>query len=126
MTATIDPRTPWRETHISRIHRIDDRVYKVKKPVTFPFLDYGTLERRHACCRAEVELNRRFAPDVYVSVVALVPDGDVLAVAAEEDPRAVEYAVEMRRFDESNTLAARLAQVSEAELAAVGGAVAGF
>jgi aminoglycoside phosphotransferase family enzyme/predicted kinase len=126
MTAKIDPNAPWRETHISRVHLAGDRVYKVKKPVRFPFLDYGTLERRHACCRAEVELNRRFAPDVYLDVVALVPEGDELAVLAESDPRAIEYAVEMRRFDESDTLAARLAQVSDAELAAVGAAVAGF
>src|SRR5262245_22957130 len=94
--------TPLCETHISRVFTRGDRVYKVKKPVRFPFVDYGSLERRHACCRAEVELNRRFAPDLYGGVVALVPCGDV---APEDDPRAVEYAVEMARYEEASTLA---------------------
>src|SRR4051812_5389114 len=108
------------ETHISRVYLGGDSVYKVKKPVRFPFLDYGTLERRHQCCRDEVELNRRFARDLYCGVVALVDDGrGGLTVAPEDDPEAVEYAVEMRRYDESATLAARLAggQATPPELA---------
>ena len=47
-----------------------DRVYKLKKPVRFPYLDFSTLERREAACRAELSLNRRLAPDVYLDVVA--------------------------------------------------------
>src|SRR3954471_17754530 len=90
------------ETHISRVHLAGDTVYKVKKPVRFTFLDYGTLERRHQCCHDEVELNRRFTRDLYRGVVALVPDGrGGLTVAPEDDAEAVEYAVEMRRYDES-------------------------
>ena len=50
-----------------------ETAYKVKKPVRLPFLDYGTLARRRACCEAELRLNRRFAPDVYRELVALVP-----------------------------------------------------
>src|SRR3954467_4193786 len=80
------------ETHISRVYLIAEKAYKIKKPVRFPFLDYGTLERRRACCHAEVALNRRFAPDLYEGVVALLPDG---TPAAEDDPAAVEYAVVM-------------------------------
>ena len=49
-----------------------DRAYKLKKPLRLPFLDYGTLERRHHLCREEVRLNRRLAPDVYLGVRALV------------------------------------------------------
>src|SRR5690242_14057054 len=35
-----------RETHISWVFLAGGRVYKVKKPVRFPFLDYGTVARR--------------------------------------------------------------------------------
>ena len=47
-----------------------DKVYKLKKPVRFPYLDFSTLERREAACRAEFSLNRRLAPDVYIGVIA--------------------------------------------------------
>ena len=42
-----------------------DKVYKLKKPVRFPYLDYSTLAKREAACRAELALNRRLAPQVY-------------------------------------------------------------
>ena len=51
-----------RETHASYVFLTDDRAFKLKKAVVHPFLDYGTAARRHAMCRAEVELNRRLAP----------------------------------------------------------------
>lgn len=35
-----------RETHMSWVFLTDDRVYKLKKPVRYPFLDFSTLARR--------------------------------------------------------------------------------
>ena len=49
-------------------------------------------------------MNRRAAPDVYLGVRAIVPARDGVALAAEDAPDAIEYAVEMRRFDEAATL----------------------
>jgi aminoglycoside phosphotransferase family enzyme/predicted kinase len=118
-----------RETHISWVFLTADRAYKVKKPVRFPYVDYATAERRHAMCRAEVELNRRLAPDVYLGIRALVPaESGGLALGAEDDAAAVDYAVEMRRFDERHTLAARIAAgtAGAAEVAAVGAVLARF
>jgi aminoglycoside phosphotransferase family enzyme len=60
-----------RETHMSWVFMTEDRVYKLKKPVRFAYLDFSTLERRAAACRAEYLLNRRLAPDVYLGVVPL-------------------------------------------------------
>jgi aminoglycoside phosphotransferase family enzyme len=60
-----------RETHMSWVFLAGDRVYKLKKPVRFPYLDFSTLDRREAACRAEVSLNRRLAPDVYIGVAPL-------------------------------------------------------
>ena len=45
-----------------------ERAYKLKKPVRFSYLDFSTLARREAACRAELRLNRRLAPDVYLAV----------------------------------------------------------
>ena len=36
----------FKETHISRIYFVGDRVYKIKKSVDFGFLDFTTLEKR--------------------------------------------------------------------------------
>ena len=84
------PTVELRETHISWVFLAGDKAYKVKKPVQYPFLDYGTLERRRAFCHAEVALNRRFARDIYVGVVARVPTGtNGLRVAPEHDAPSV-------------------------------------
>ena len=56
------------ETHISSVFLGPDDVYKIKKPVDLGFLDFSTLERRRVACEAEVELNRRLAPDAYRGV----------------------------------------------------------
>ena len=93
-----------RETHASIVFLAGDRAYKVKKPVRLPFLDYGTLARRHALCLEEVRLNRPYAPRTYIGVRAIVPADDRFALGGADDPRAVEYAVEMRRLDEDRTL----------------------
>lgn len=64
------------QTHISFLFFIGDRVYKLKRPVRFPFLDSTTRERREDACRREVELNRRLAPDVYLGVATVLdPQG---------------------------------------------------
>jgi aminoglycoside phosphotransferase family enzyme/predicted kinase len=111
LAALRDPRTygasgrvEHRETHISHVFLVEDRAYKLKKELTLPFLDYGTLEQRHVFCREEVRLNRFFAPTVYVGVRAVVRTPDGFALLPDGDPTAVEYLVEMRRFNESDTL----------------------
>jgi aminoglycoside phosphotransferase family enzyme/predicted kinase len=118
-----------RETHISWVFLVGERAYKVKKPLVLPFLDYGTAARRRAMCRAEVALNRRLAPDIYLGVRSLVPAaGGGLRLGDEDDPDAVDYAVEMRRYSDADTLASRLAAGSAgpAELAALGERLAAF
>ena len=95
------------ETHISWVFLAGDRAYKLKKPLVLPFLDYGTAQRRREMCGEEIGLNRRLAPDLYLGVRAVAASADGLTLAAEDDPRAVDYLVEMRRFDEQHTLAAK-------------------
>src|SRR5687767_1120449 len=55
------------ETHLSWV-LLGPEVFKVKKPVTLPFVDFSTFENREAACRAEVRVNRRLAPRTYLGV----------------------------------------------------------
>ena len=64
-----------RETHVSTLFFVGDRVYKLKKPVKLDFLDFTTAAERERACRREVELNRRLAPDVYLGVAEVARDG---------------------------------------------------
>lgn len=114
-------RVELRETHISWVFLAGKLAYKLKKPVVLDFVDYGTAERRHRMCEEEVRLNRRLAPDIYLGVrgVRLV-DGRAELTEAN-DRHAVDFLVEMRRYDERQTLAARLdrGELTKAQLMAV-------
>lgn len=116
------------ETHCSSVFLTGDRAYKVKKAIVLPFLDYGTLERRQAMCEEELRLNRRLAPGIYLGVRSVVPTADGFRLDAPDHPQAVEYVVEMRRFREDDTLAARLTHGSavRADVQAVGALLARF
>lgn len=83
-----------------------DRVFKLKKPVRFAYLDFSTLGRREAACRAELKLNRRLAADVYLSVVPLTWTPNGLSIGGSGV--AVDWLVVMRRLNEASTLESRL------------------
>jgi aminoglycoside phosphotransferase family enzyme len=91
-----------RETHMSWVFLAGDRVYKLKKPVRFRYLDFSTLQRREAACRAELRLNRRLAPDVYLKVVPLTITPRGLSLGGKA--MVVDWLVVMRRLDEQQTL----------------------
>jgi len=82
------------ETHISTLLFVGDRVFKVRKPVQFPFVDFRRADARRADCQREVELNRRLAPDVYLGVADLTLNGESL-----------DSMVVMRRLPEERRLA---------------------
>jgi aminoglycoside phosphotransferase family enzyme/predicted kinase len=91
------------DTHAASVFLAGERAFKVKRAVRFPFLDFSTLEKRKAACESELEVNRPFAPQIYLRVVAITRAGDgALALGGNGEP--VEWAVEMRRFDETQTL----------------------
>ncbi len=93
-------------THASAVVLAGEHVYKLKKPVDFGFLDYSTLERRRQMCAAEVELNRRLAPGVYLGVIPITLDGQRVALGGAGE--VVEYAVHMRRLPDTATLSHRI------------------
>jgi aminoglycoside phosphotransferase family enzyme/predicted kinase len=84
------------ETHISAVFVGPHDVYKLKKAVRLPFLDFSAVATRGAMTRREVALNRVAAPGIYRGVRAIVRGVDgALALAPEDAPDAVEYVVHM-------------------------------
>src|SRR5271154_1147214 len=111
------------DTHAASVFLAGDRALKVKRAVRFPFLDYSTLERRQRACEAELAVNAPFAPEIYRGVVPITREaGGKLAVGGAGAP--VEWAVEMRRFDEKRTLDHLAAEIDEALADALGRSVA--
>jgi uncharacterized protein len=107
------------DTHISIVWLVGDRAYKLKRAVRYPYVDFSTVERRHAACDAELRLNRRTAPAMYLSVLPVVrADAGSLALGGAGDP--IDWVVEMARFDQ-NTLFDRLAERGELDLRLMGG-----
>ena len=90
------------DTHGAAVFLAGPDVYKVKRAVHFPFMDFSTLEKRHAVCQAELVVNRGNAPDLYLGIVPITRDGDVLHLGGSG--KVVEWAVHLRRFDENATL----------------------
>jgi uncharacterized protein len=100
---------PPRETHISAVFIGGDTVWKLKKAVRLPFLDFTTLGARKHFLRRELEINKPAAPGLYRDVIGIarrengtlhlsndapidlvlrmarVPDGDFLNVIASRD-----------------------------------------
>jgi aminoglycoside phosphotransferase family enzyme len=91
-----------RQTHISVVFLAGSLAYKIKKPVDLGFVNYRSLERRRHFCEEEVRLNRRLAPEVYLGVVPVTRDGDVIRVEGAGD--VIEWAVKMERLPDSATL----------------------
>lgn len=90
------------ETHISWIVLTGDWTYKLKKPVDLGFVNFSTLELRHAACLEELRLNQRTAPDLYDSVVEMTDDGRQIRFGGKG--QIVEYAVRMRQFSQNDLL----------------------
>ena len=86
------------QTHISSVFLTPDRAYKLKKPVHFGFLDFSTVELREKNCKAEVELNRRLAPEIYLGAVPVtLADGEL---SIDGQGEVVDWLVVMRRLEE--------------------------
>jgi aminoglycoside phosphotransferase family enzyme/predicted kinase len=99
------PRVVVHETHASWVFVAGARTYKIKKPLALGFLDYSSLASRRAACREEVRVNQDLAPGIYLGVRAILSGREGFRLAGEDAPGAAEYAVEMRTFEERDTLA---------------------
>jgi uncharacterized protein len=84
------------ETHSAVVYFAGDRAYKLKKPVNLGFLDFTSSAARAVACARETELNRRYAPDVYLGVAEI----------RDPDGRLCDHLVVMRRMPADRRLSA--------------------
>jgi len=95
------------DTHANTVVLSGSRAYKVKRAVTFPFLDYSTLALRKEACEREIVYNSRYAGNLYVKAAPITEEADgSLALDGSGEP--LEWVVVMNRFsqgDELDTLA---------------------
>ncbi len=89
-------------THGSLVFLAGERAYKLKRAVRYPYMDYSTPERRRAMCAAELAVNRRLAPELYIETVPIIrrSDGVLQIGEAAAGGEAVDWLVVMRRFSQ--------------------------
>jgi aminoglycoside phosphotransferase family enzyme/predicted kinase len=85
------------QTHASWVFIAPPYVYKIKKPVNLGFLDFSSLELRHADCERELVLNRRLAEDIYLGLESICNHDGELHFGGSGD--VIEWAVKMREMD---------------------------
>jgi len=90
------------DTHAAVVFLAGPRAYKLKRAVTYLYLDYGEAEQRRRCCEAELALNRRTAPRLYLEVRAV--NRDASGALTFGPGEAVDWLVVMRRFDQERLL----------------------
>ncbi len=96
------------ETHISSVLLTGEYAYKIKKPVDLGFLDFTSLADRKRYCEEELRLNRRLAPRLYLAALPIT--GSLDAPRLGGDGEAIDYAIQMRQFDQSQLLDSLLAR----------------
>jgi len=92
------------QTHISFVLLTGKYAYKVKKPMNFGFLDFSTLEKRKYFCEEELRLNRRLAPDLYLSVLPIIETDGKYSFDKSGQGTPVEYAIAMPEFSQEDLL----------------------
>ena len=96
------------ETHASLVFLAGGYAYKLKRAVKYPYLDFSTPALRRAACSAELHLNRRTAPQLYLEVRAISrgPDGRPMWGRPERNPaeEPLDFVVVMRRFEQHDLL----------------------
>lgn len=97
------------DTHGAHVFMAGEHVYKIKRAVAFDYMDFSTLAKRRAAVAHEVDVNRAYAPSLYLGVVPIVRRGDG-RLAIGGDGEAIEYAVHMRRFPQDALLSAVVAR----------------
>lgn len=111
------------DTHAASVFLAGNRAIKVKRAIRFPFLDYSTLAKRKQACEAELAVNTPYAPEIYLRILPITRQADG-RLALDGSGTPVEWAVEMRRFDEAQTLDHLANEIDEGLADALGRAVA--
>lgn len=90
------------DTHGAMIFLAGDQVFKLKRAVDLGYLNFASLAAREDACRAELTLNRRTAPDLYLDVRSIRAGTDGALNWDVGD--VVDWVVVMRRFPATDLL----------------------
>ena len=90
------------DTHAASVFLSGNRAWKIKRAVRYPYLDFSTPEKRKAAIEAELRLNRRTAPDLYLAVRPITRSGDALSIGGGGE--VLDWVLEMRRFPDGALL----------------------
>jgi len=86
------------ETHISWVILGNRFALKIKKPVTYSFLDFSTPEKRKYYCEREILLNRRLTGGIYLDVQPVREVSGHFFIGGEGGT-IIDYAVRMQKID---------------------------
>ncbi|MBY0508600.1 MAG: AAA family ATPase [Rhodospirillaceae bacterium] len=90
-------------THGAHVFLAGDLAYKLKRAVKLPFMDFSTIENRHAVLDAELRINRTTAPGIYIEVRPICrAEGGALGFGG--DGTVLDWVLVMRRFDQDDLL----------------------
>ncbi|HVY14122.1 MAG TPA: phosphotransferase [Rhodopila sp.] len=95
------------ESHCSIVFLVADRAYKLKRAIRYASLDYTSRTARQNACEAELVLNRRTAPELYLGVRAITREAAGL-LAFDGVGEVLDHVVVMRRFAQSDLFDALL------------------
>ncbi|WP_440186536.1 AAA family ATPase [Bordetella sp.] len=113
------------ETPISKILLAGSHAFKFKRSVQLPYVNYATPQDRLRACEKEIELNRRYAPDLYDCVMRITRKRDG-TLQVDGEGALVEPVIKMARFDQRCLLdhMTTAGQVTPALIAALASAIA--
>ena len=111
------------ETHAAHVFLCGDRAFKIKKNVKLPYLDFSTVELRHAVLERELVVNRVFAPDIYVKTIE--KEGEPVLVMRRFDAKSMlSWYVENDKIDDQLSISLAVA-VAEAHRETIDASVVG-
>jgi uncharacterized protein len=84
------------ETHISWVIICDKYVFKIKKPISYSFLNFLTLDKRLYYCQREVLLNQRLTSNMYLEVIPVKKTSNGFAITKSYG-EILDYAVKMKK-----------------------------
>lgn len=93
------------ETHGAIVFLAGDRAFKLKRAVKYPYMDFSTPERRHAMCEAELAVNQRTAPQLYLEVRPIVSRSNgTIAFGTDTSEEPIDWVIVMKRFSQTALL----------------------
>lgn len=91
------------DTHGAHVFIGGTDVFKIKRAIRYPYMDFSTLEQRQAACARELEINTPNAPSIYKRLTAITREADG-RLAFDGCGPIVEWAVHMARFPQKAVL----------------------